>query len=41
MLHGIGPDFGVSGLAVGLLMGMTGLGGGSEYSPVGLVFIPA
>ena len=41
MLHGIDPVFAISGLAVGLLVGFTGVGGGSDYSPVELVFIPA
>jgi hypothetical protein len=40
MLHGIDPVFAVSGPAVGLFVGLAGVGGGSDYSPVGLVFIP-
>jgi hypothetical protein len=34
MLHGIDAVFAVSGLAVGLLVGFMGLGGGSECSRV-------
>ncbi|HWY80959.1 MAG TPA: sulfite exporter TauE/SafE family protein [Roseiarcus sp.] len=34
MLHGIDPVFAVSGLAVGLLVGITGVGGGSLMTPL-------
>jgi uncharacterized protein len=34
MLHGIDPAFVVSGLAVGLLVGFTGVGGGSLMTPL-------
>ena len=34
MLHGIDPIFAVSGLAVGLLVGITGVGGGSLMTPL-------
>jgi uncharacterized protein len=34
MLHGIDPVFVVSGLAVGLLVGFTGVGGGSLMTPL-------
>src|SRR5258707_10695047 len=34
MLHGIDPVFAISGLAVGLLVGITGVGGGSLMTPL-------
>lgn len=34
MLHGIDPAFAASGLAVGLLVGFTGVGGGSLMTPL-------
>ena len=34
MLYGIDPVFAVSGLAVGLLVGITGVGGGSLMTPL-------
>ena len=34
MLHGIDPVFAISGLAVGLLVGFTGVGGGSLMTPL-------
>jgi uncharacterized protein len=34
MLHGIDPVFAVSGLVVGLLVGITGVGGGSLMTPL-------
>jgi uncharacterized membrane protein YfcA len=34
MLHGVDPAFVVSGLAVGLLVGFTGVGGGSLMTPL-------
>lgn len=34
MLHGIDPAFAISGLAVGLLVGLTGVGGGSLMTPL-------
>jgi uncharacterized membrane protein YfcA len=34
MLHGIDPLFGLSGLVVGLLVGFTGVGGGSLMTPL-------
>ena len=34
MLHGIDPAFAVSGFAVGLLVGLTGVGGGSLMTPL-------
>jgi uncharacterized membrane protein YfcA len=34
MLHGIDPAFAISGLAVGLLVGVTGVGGGSLMTPL-------
>ena len=34
MLHGIDPVFAVSGLAVGLFVGFTGVGGGSLMTPL-------
>ena len=34
MLHGIDPVFAVSGLVVGLLVGFTGVGGGSLMTPL-------
>ena len=37
----VGSLLAISGLAVGLLVGFTGVGGGSDYAPVGLVFILA
>jgi hypothetical protein len=30
MLYGIDPVFAISGLVIGLLMGFTGVGGGSD-----------
>src|ERR1700690_70204 len=34
MLYGVDPVFAVSGLAVGLLVGITGVGGGSLMTPL-------
>src|ERR1700723_3052319 len=34
MLYGIDPVFAISGLAVGLLVGITGVGGGSLMTPL-------
>ena len=38
MLYGIDPVFAISGLAVGLLVGITGVGGGSLMTPLLVLF---